>query len=262
MAGVLKLATLVIGWFLFFYLHAHLRARSRARGEHFILGPLRAARHDGARVGRESPHGVPRARAALAVPSTRWWPLDRDSPVAAEAGDEVLRAGGARVRDAALRDVDGVRGDGHAGARGDRCGGPGRGPTSSSFSGSCSWSPASRSSSGRRPFHMWIPDVYEGAETPVTMFVGTAPKLAAFAMAVRLLADGLWGPARRVAGHAGGARGPVHRDRQRHRHRAGEPQAHCSPTPRSPTWGSSSSASFRGPVRASRRRCSTSSSTR
>ena len=46
---------------------------------------------------------------------------------------------------------------------------------------------------GAAPFHMWIPDVYEGAETPVTMFVGTAPKLAAFAMAVRLLADGLWG---------------------------------------------------------------------
>ena len=46
---------------------------------------------------------------------------------------------------------------------------------------------------GAAPFHMWIPDVYEGAETPVTMFVGTAPKLAAFAMAVRLLSDGLWG---------------------------------------------------------------------
>jgi NADH-quinone oxidoreductase subunit N len=41
------------------------------------------------------------------------------------------------------------------------------------------------------PFHMWIPDVYHGAPTSVTLFIGTAPKLAAFAMAIRLLVDGL-----------------------------------------------------------------------
>ena len=43
------------------------------------------------------------------------------------------------------------------------------------------------------PFHMWLPDVYQGASTPVTLFIGTAPKLAAFAMAIRILADGLQG---------------------------------------------------------------------
>ena len=41
------------------------------------------------------------------------------------------------------------------------------------------------------PFHMWIPDVYHGAPTAVTLLVGTAPKLAAFAMAVRLLVNGM-----------------------------------------------------------------------
>ena len=41
------------------------------------------------------------------------------------------------------------------------------------------------------PFHMWIPDVYQGAPTAVTLIVGSAPKLAAFAMAVRLLVNGL-----------------------------------------------------------------------
>ncbi len=41
------------------------------------------------------------------------------------------------------------------------------------------------------PFHMWIPDVYHGAPTAVTLIVGTAPKLAAFAMAVRLLVNGV-----------------------------------------------------------------------
>ncbi|MCM8593886.1 NADH-quinone oxidoreductase subunit NuoN [Accumulibacter sp.] len=41
------------------------------------------------------------------------------------------------------------------------------------------------------PFHMWIPDVYHGAPTAVTLFIATAPKLAAFAMMVRLLINGL-----------------------------------------------------------------------
>jgi NADH-quinone oxidoreductase subunit N len=42
---------------------------------------------------------------------------------------------------------------------------------------------------GAVPFHMWIPDVYQGAPTPVTLFIGSAPKIAAFAMAMRLLAE-------------------------------------------------------------------------
>jgi NADH-quinone oxidoreductase subunit N len=44
---------------------------------------------------------------------------------------------------------------------------------------------------GAVPFHMWVPDVYHGAPTSVAMFVGTAPKIAAFAMVMRLLVDGL-----------------------------------------------------------------------
>jgi NADH-quinone oxidoreductase subunit N len=41
------------------------------------------------------------------------------------------------------------------------------------------------------PFHMWTPDVYEGAPTPVTMFFGTAPKAAAVLLATRLCVEGL-----------------------------------------------------------------------
>ncbi|HEY7658597.1 MAG TPA: NADH-quinone oxidoreductase subunit N, partial [Burkholderiales bacterium] len=41
------------------------------------------------------------------------------------------------------------------------------------------------------PFHMWIPDVYDGAPNAMTLFIGTAPELAAFAMAMRLLVNGL-----------------------------------------------------------------------
>ena len=41
------------------------------------------------------------------------------------------------------------------------------------------------------PFHMWIPDVYQGAPTVVTLLIGGAPKLAAFAICIRLLVEGL-----------------------------------------------------------------------
>jgi NADH-quinone oxidoreductase subunit N len=44
---------------------------------------------------------------------------------------------------------------------------------------------------GAVPFHMWLPDVYHGAPTPVTVFIGSAPKIASFALAIRLLAEGL-----------------------------------------------------------------------
>ncbi|MGI9134572.1 MAG: NADH-quinone oxidoreductase subunit NuoN, partial [Rhodoferax sp.] len=44
---------------------------------------------------------------------------------------------------------------------------------------------------GAVPFHMWIPDVYQGAPTAVTLMIGGAPKLAAFAITMRLLVEGM-----------------------------------------------------------------------
>ena len=44
---------------------------------------------------------------------------------------------------------------------------------------------------GAAPFHMWVPDVYQGSPTAVTVYLGTAPKLAGFAMIMRLLVEGL-----------------------------------------------------------------------
>ena len=43
------------------------------------------------------------------------------------------------------------------------------------------------------PFHMWVPDVYHGAPTAMTLFIGSAPKLAAFGFIMRILADSLGG---------------------------------------------------------------------
>jgi NADH-quinone oxidoreductase subunit N len=44
---------------------------------------------------------------------------------------------------------------------------------------------------GVAPFHMWVPDVYQGAPTAVTLLIASAPKLAAFAITIRLLVEGL-----------------------------------------------------------------------
>jgi NADH-quinone oxidoreductase subunit N len=46
---------------------------------------------------------------------------------------------------------------------------------------------------GAVPFHMWLPDVYQGSPTSVTLFISTAPKIAYFALTLRLLAHGLGG---------------------------------------------------------------------
>lgn len=45
---------------------------------------------------------------------------------------------------------------------------------------------------GAAPFHMWVPDVYQGAPTAVTLLLGGAPKLAVFAICIRLLVEGLF----------------------------------------------------------------------
>ena len=44
---------------------------------------------------------------------------------------------------------------------------------------------------GAAPFHMWVPDTYQGAPTPITLFLGSAPELASFALAFRLLENGV-----------------------------------------------------------------------
>jgi NADH-quinone oxidoreductase subunit N len=46
---------------------------------------------------------------------------------------------------------------------------------------------------GAVPFHMWVPDVYQGSPTAVTLMIGAAPKLAAFAITIRLLVEGMIG---------------------------------------------------------------------
>ncbi len=191
MAAILKLATLVIGWFLFFYLNAHLRVRGKARGEHFILG-LFALLGMMVLVSAANLLTVYLGLELLSLSLYAMVALDRDSPVAAEAAMKyfVLGALSSGMLLYGMSMVYGATGTldlaGVGAAAQDRT-------DLILILGLVFVVTGIAFKLGAAPFHMWIPDVYEGAETPVTMFVGTAPKLAAFAMAVRLLSDGLWG---------------------------------------------------------------------
>ena len=191
MAAILKLATLVIGWFLFFYLQAYLRERGRGSGEHFILG-LFALLGMMVLVSAASLLTVYLGLELLSLSLYAMVALDRDSPVAAEAAMKyfVLGALASGMLLYGMSMVYGATGTLELAGIGEAAR---DGRDLILVLGLVFVVTGIAFKLGAAPFHMWIPDVYEGSETPVTMFVGTAPKLAAFAMAVRLLADGLFG---------------------------------------------------------------------
>ena len=117
--------------------------------------------------------------------------FDRENGVAAEVGDEVLRARRHRLGNAAVRHVADLRHDRHA-----RCSTisprwPRVSPASASILGLVFLVVAVAFKFGAVPFHMWVPDVYTGAPTGVTLFLSTVPKIASFALAFRLLAHGM-----------------------------------------------------------------------
>ena len=191
MAAILKLATLVIGWFLFFYMQAHLRARGGARGEHFILG-LFALLGMMVLVSAADLLTVYLGLELLSLSLYAMVALERDSPAAAEAAMKyfVLGALASGMLLYGMSMVYGATGTLELA----RIGGSARdGSDLVLVLGVVFVVTGLGFKLGAAPFHMWIPDVYEGSQTPVTMFVGTAPKLAAFAMAVRLLGEGLGG---------------------------------------------------------------------
>ena len=104
-------------------------------------------------------------------------------------GDEVLRPRRAGVRDAALRHVDDLRRHRLARyrpRRRARCW-AGRAIALLLTFGLVFVVSGIAFKLGAAPYHMWVPDVYQGAPTAVTLLIGTAPKLAAFALTMRLL---------------------------------------------------------------------------
>ena len=98
------------------------------------------------------------------------------------------------------------------------------------------------------PFHMWTPDVYEGAPTPVTAFFASAPKVAAMALLIRVAVEAM-GPATDALAADRDLRGSgLDRPRRRRRDRPDATSSGCSPTARSTMSASPWSAS---PPRAS-----------
>ena len=164
---------------------------NRARGHRALrvprADPVRHGRHDDDDLGQRPHLALYRSRAAepgalrrRRVPP-RFGALDR-------GGAQVLRPRRAVLGHAALRRFAGLRLCRHdqlrdAVRRAGRRAPARRRWASSSASSSCPR--ASPSRSRRAPFHMWTPDVYEGAPTPVTAFFAIAPKIAAIALFVR-----------------------------------------------------------------------------
>ena len=93
------------------------------------------------------------------------------------------------------------------------------------------------------PFHMWTPDVYQGAPTPVTAFMAAATKAAAFAAILRVFVGAFRVVPRRLAAGDRGARRAVAARRQHRRGRADRREAHARVLSRSRTPATSSSAS-------------------
>ena len=92
---------------------------------------------------------------------------------------------------------------------------------------------------------MWVPDVYQGAPTPITLLIGTAPKLAAFALTLRVLAGALAGIAFDWQGMLIVLSRAVDGPGQLHRDRADQPQAHAGVLDHRATWATCCWASWR-----------------
>ena len=193
MAVVLKLFLLVVSGFGFFYSRVHLEPRGTMRGEYFVLGLFAVL----GMLVLVSAGGFLTLYLGLELLSLSLYAmvaLDRDSSVGSEAAMKYFVLG-ALASGMLLYGISMIYGS----------------------TGSVAFPEIAESVAasgemrltmvlglvfvvvgvafklGAVPFHMWLPDVYEGAPTPVTLFIASAPKIAAFGMLMRALVDGLGG---------------------------------------------------------------------
>ena len=191
MAAVLKLFILVVSGFGFFYSRIHLEPRGTMRGEYFVLG-LFAVLGMMVLVSAGSFLTLYLGLELLSLSLYALVALDRESRLACEAAMKYFVLG-ALASGMLLYGISMIYGS----------------------TGSLAFPEVAASIAapepmrltmvlglvfvvvgvafklGAVPFHMWVPDVYEGAPTPVTLFIATAPKIAAFGMLMRALVDGL-----------------------------------------------------------------------
>ena len=192
-ADVLKVAILVISALSMLYIWPFLRQRDLYKGEVAVL-VLFATSGMMLLVSAGSLVMVYLGLELLALCSYALVAIDRDSPLASESGIKYFILG-SLASGLLLYGMSMVYG-----ATGSldlqviaRAAGEGAGQGMLLLTGIVFMFAGVAFKFGGAPFHMWLPDVYTGAPTPITMFVGSAPKLASFAMAYRLFEVGAGG---------------------------------------------------------------------
>lgn len=191
LARVLKLFALLIVASAFVYAFGYLRERDLLKGEYYLLGLF-------ATLGifvMISAHSMLTMYLGLELLSLALYAMvafDRDSPVAAEAAMKyfVLGAIASGILLYGMSILYGVTGSLQLNEIGAALAGA-EARTPAVMLGTAFVLVGVVFKFGAVPFHNWVPDVYHGAPTSTTLFLGTAPKLAAFAMMFRLLETGL-----------------------------------------------------------------------
>lgn len=187
LAGVLKLVLLGVGVFVFVYAREYFDRRSTTRGEFFLLG-LFAILGMMVLVSAGSLLTVYLGLELLAFSLYAMVALQRDSQEAAEAAVKyfVLGALASGMLLYGMSMLYGATGTLDLPGISSAASQPAT-PRLVLLFGLVFVVVGVAFKLGAVPFHMWIPDVYQGAPTAVTLFIGSAPKVAAFAMTYRLL---------------------------------------------------------------------------
>ena len=193
MAGVLKMSLLVVSGFSFFYSRVHLEPRGLMRGEYFVLG-LFAVLGMMVLVSAGSFLTLYLGLELLSLSLYAMVALDRDSRLGCEAAMKyfVLGALASGMLLYGISMIYGSTGSLDLASIAESVAAPGS-MRLTMVLGLVFVVVGVAFKLGAVPFHMWVPDVYEGAPTPITLFIATAPKIAAFGMLMRALVDGLGG---------------------------------------------------------------------
>ena len=191
--GLLKIVACGAVAVSFLYSHEYLRKRGILRGEYYVLG-LFALLGIMVLVSANSLVTIYLGVELLSLSQYAMVAFNRDSGIAAESAIKYFVLGsiasGALLFGMSM--IYGVTGSLELGAVGDAVTALGPNQIGLLF-GLAFLIVGVAFKFGAVPFHMWLPDVYHGAPTAVTLFLGSAPKIGSFALAYRLLAEGLGG---------------------------------------------------------------------
>lgn len=193
MAALLKTSVFLVTIGAFAYARSYMTAQGGLRGEYYVLGLF-------AVLGMQvmiSSHSLLTVYLGLELLSLSLYAMvafDRDSPTASEAAMKyfVLGALASGMLLYGMSMLYGATGSLDLAEIADAISAQGERSLVLVF-GLCFIVVGLAFKFGAVPFHMWVPDVYHGAPTAVTLFIGGAPKIAAFAMAMRLLAESMGG---------------------------------------------------------------------